>query len=547
MSVAPSPITRVTLEHRQSRAIARFPELSGPTTSDYAALSAYAEELPERFLNLAAKDKALAILRHDASDPNGLLSWFFRDHRAELDVAFRALAEVNRLSGHDSPWPGFDDLAQLTLVDQFLNPSYLKLCEAVLGPFLLPIAMRERRLRGKKTSDIPLHQRVGEAANTPLGPYLTSFDRTVRNAIAHGRITYRQHEVIYRDRKASQSMSPNEMARIFDDLLDLCNALAAAYRCFFLLEQGFVTQHSLAPPLQMVLEEVCAQTASPSWAMGGALELDLPGSGTQLNLIVSSRFFDDVKTHYYCLITAATAERLLPGFSRYFLLVHRRAHPAGWAAFDGDQLRTLRLAGNTDLASIATAVADPGIVIFPPLLSRWLHAPRILRPLGSLAEAIRANWVVARRRRGQIDKARVIPRIVKVQRKQAYAFIEAYIVLQSESRSEAVNFIQSNARMLIWVASLSARARIRCRSLGVMLPLGYCTVNVFLSDFRKRRLEGYGLGNQLLCRVTLKRFGRVRIVPLLTSISQEIQGCRVDWNSNAVDSSELELDGQGVA
>lgn len=541
MSVEPTPITRIPLEHRRRRAQRVFPELRAVPDADYAALSVYADRCPERFLDLAAKADALKILQAEAADPGGLLGSFLRDHRTELDVAFRSLLEINRHGNHDQPWPEFNDLAQLEVIDREINPSYLKLAEAVLSTFLLPIAMREKRLRGKPTAKISFYQRVDEAYRTALRRHLTSYDRVLRNAIAHGSVVYCQHEIIYQDRSASRSLSAREMAQAFDSLLDTCNGLAAAYRCFYLIEQAFVQANSLAPPLQMLVDEVRAQAEAPSWTLAGALEMAAPGTGRQLNLIIHNRFLDDTKTYYYCMVTAAAAERFLPGFERYFLSVRGRALSGGWAVFDGIRLAVLRTSGNTDPAQVSTAAMEGGVMLFPPFLKRWLRIPRAIRPIGSLIEVVRATWRVTRSKLWVIAGVHVKPRYLKMHRKQYYAAIESYFALEVGSVDEAIKFVRSHARTLIWIASLSVRWRNLFRSTAVLLPLGYCTVNVFLSDFRTRRLVGYGLGNQLLCRLTLKRFGQVQIVPLATSIPENVQGCRIDWNSKAVERAQLGL------
>ncbi len=481
----------------------------------------------------------LRFLRQEGRKADNVLSAFMTDHQREVEWAFRSLQEVNSLEMHDDLWPGFDDVQQMAILDRYVHPTYLKLVEAVLVVYLLPLAMRQRKGRAKSVADIPASQCVEECSRTALQPQLSCYDRVVRNSIAHGKVSYAKSDVTYQDKKQSRSMQPREMMRMFDDLLDLCNGIALSYHVFFLLHGTGKT--GIRMPLSVMLQELRAQTEAPSWAIEGALEYELPNGVKQLNLSATTRFLEKRKLIYMALLTDTLAEELMPGFDYYSLSFRRGNEIAGWARLKGSELRALRQRGNASLAEIGPAITDAGLMVFPPKMKRWLAVPRVLGFVGSIVEAMRLSVREARRTRWTIGEHRILPRTGKIHRQALYAVIEARLVLVSPSLEDAIAFVRDNITTLAVIGSLHARKSAGLLAAGTKLPLGYGTFHVFLSDFRRRRLESYGLEDQHLCRIIIKRFGRIRIVPLATGISEKVLWARVDWNGRAVTREQLGL------
>ena len=62
------------------------------------------------------------------------------------------------------------------------------------------------------------------------------------------------------------------------------------------------------------------------------------------------------------------------------------------------------------------------------------------------------------------------------------------------------------------------------------LPVGYVEADVFVKDFRRRRLRGFGLGSAYLCRIKRKRLGHVEHIGLLGGISERWGRVIIDWN-----------------
>jgi hypothetical protein len=331
------------------------------------------------------------------------------------------------------------------------------------------------------------------------------------------------------------------MVRMFDDLLDLCNGIALAYHVFFLIHGTERT--GIRMPLSVMLGELRAQTEAPSWRIEGALEYDLPNGVRQLNLSARTRFLEERKLIYMALLTDTLAEELMPGFDFYWLSFRRGSAIAGWARLDGKELAGLRAQGNVSLGEIGPAIPDGGLIAFPPRMRRWLKIPRLLGYAGSMLESLRLTVLDARKSPWTFGEHRVLPRTGRIHRQALYAVIEARLVLMSPSIEKAIAFVRENTSILAMIGSLHARKTAGLLAAGTKLPLGYGTFHVFLSDFRRRRLESFGLEEELLCRIIIKRLGRIEIVPLATGTPEKVRCARIDWNGRAVTEAQLGLKG----
>lgn len=536
---AANPLAQQLLHSRRARAEERFPQVTG--AGEIAFFSAYADSIPERFFNKEAYEDLTRLLDEELVAHGRDLGECLRDHQGDFDIAFRALRDVNTQLGHDDPWPDFDAAGAIAFVDSFAHPTYLKLCESVLGTFVLPIAMRERRRRSKNAVGMPHRERIDEAKRTVLEKHLHVYDVVRRNAIAHGHIAYTQDGVKYRDTKETQELTSRQAVSRCDDMLDLCNGFAIAYRTFYVRHAEKLAALNLSPLVQLNLDEVRVQCESPSWKVETVLESGGP-IGRQLNVFVRSGFFDSTKVQCLAVSTCVASERLMPGFDRYFLHVRGPAGPGGWAILKGPALAGLRIKhGVPDLCDVIEHAVerDHGLIVFPPMLRAYLEPRGPLRLAGTVLETFRAALEVASHQGLRLDGVRFVQRFTKAHRKELYAFVQSYVVLECDTE-DAISFVRKQVALLVMLAAAKARASTDNRMGSArVLPVGFCEVHIFLKDYRRRRLDGFGLGPSYLCRITLKRFGKVRIVDLSGSEYENVSGYHVHWNMRAVSRAVL--------
>jgi hypothetical protein len=528
-------LSRMDLADQVRRVGRLIPGITDENARRFVSLSAFQLHIPERLFDRSIASSAFLCLSHEAEDASSSLANLLISQDREMAMAFRTLRDINSLELQDADWPEFEDLEQFRSLEHVIHPAYLKLCEAVLGPLLLPIAVRSRRLRGKSLEIGLLHQRVEEAERQSLT--LQAYDRIVRNAIAHGKVHYSLESIAYVDSRQTRSLTAREAYRLFDDLSDVCNGLAFAYYHFWATHSDFLETHRVSPPLSVLVTELSVQTGSPSWVVRDALEFDPSNSERQLNVFVDTRFLDDLKIKYFTLFTASRAESLAPGFDSYLIRIARLGRVKGWAGFGGQALRAARLESGMDVTAAIRAVDHRGIIVFPPLGKGWLRVRKPFRLLGTIREIIRSNWRVAQRRKLVLDGWSVKVRRTTLHRQGIHVIVEAHVVLEKEQENSAsqtaVELLMKNAWLILILVVLTARWRAKRLSLTPWLPLGLATIHFFTRDHRRRRLFGFGLGSTYLCRLTRKRLRRIRTVPLLTGLERWLGRIRIDWNSSS--------------
>jgi len=221
-----NPILAKIHETQSTEIAMRFPVLQ--TTQDQSALLLwkYIEQRPQKFFSELARQLYLRELERLDKESSTALRQLIFDEIKNINNAFRHVDEINGYSWHDDPLQSEDDYRKLMLIDQNLNPAYLRLTEAVLKPLLMIPAYFSRIGRGKGTAKLELYDIAIELGGTDLEKVLQPYEPLVRNGIAHGGVTYGANRVLYKDKKGnSKELQDNEVIDLFDELLDVCNGL----------------------------------------------------------------------------------------------------------------------------------------------------------------------------------------------------------------------------------------------------------------------------------------------------------------------------------
>jgi len=482
------------LNHYRRLAVATFPELEACPHELFASMSLYARAIPWKFFNREVATGTLRVLREIlASDEQQLLA-FFNERHGEIEVAVRALEAINHARYHDRAWweeesQQVRQLQQIRDIRELIHPAYLQLCEAVLKTLLHPIAVFERLRRGKSIDKFTPEDRVEEARRAGLGSF-ESFDSRMRNAIAHGSVAFSVDGIEYRDVGAKGPRTrhnlPWETQQVFEDLLDVCNGLAAAFRLLILLDTKLLFSEAARIPPALLFPEVQHQLNTASWHMQDYLEFEYLDSKRDLNLFVDTSYLDDHKTRLAVIRAAAVATRFMPTFDRCYIQLQRRGRIGGWGLFETAKVRELLQQGITDSAPYLAAAPDTGFVVFP--LSRHFRVGHSLRVIGSIVEVFRTSWPIVRSRRlrPQVRHARMVS-------KRTYSLVTATTVLHIDDLKAAMQFVVRNLRSILRDATRAARREPTTTRWLRWFPVGYVEVNVHRSDRRRRQLLSSGL------------------------------------------------------
>lgn len=471
------------------------------------ALARYIDGIPERFYNRSAESE----FRTWIAEQSRVTAFVdgIGDERSSLDRAYRTLAEINTQNWHDELLGS--DVDQLRLLDRHVHPTYLRLAEGVLGVFLLLPARISRRQRGKSTAGLDVFNVIDELRQD-LPNTVAGYNHRVRNAIAHGGVSYVDSQVVYTDRDKSEAMSRESMIRLTDNMLDICNALGLALK-LFLLARG-VPRNKW--PQEVLLHELQAATATPWWNIEACLP-SRSAKGAQLNIHVAVNTSLYSKALYSSIQTAAFASRLAPGFDRYFLSLRSRDALPGWAGFDGKLLARAAEIPDAELPEYARALED-GLVFYVPhkkLPDRLGFIDSLLISLQLQARhTIDTYW--SSRTECDTD-VRIIER-----HRDPWLVTRAWVVVDKAT-----------------VASIRSRAaeileRVRLSKLGFVsiVPAGYTQVCIYRTDYRRRRLRGYGLGPDLVCTLTKTQDPQKQHIDIIGSRVEVVGDIRIAWNTN---------------
>ena len=352
-----NPLTRERDQVDRVRILRSFPVLGRETEQHALILRRYLDNRPEKFFDRAAFDTYLCWLqRHDQTSPKQLKT-YLSQFNSEIDRALLFLRELNLEEWHDSPLTTGDDYDLIRMIDKHVHPAYLRLVEGVFTPLLRLLAHFSRIDRNKGVEGLNVWSITEELKGQKEEHLVRHYRHTIRNGIAHGGISFLQGEIRYRDhRENEETFATTYVIRLFDDLLDVCNGLAAATKVFLLTSQG----QGYMPPRELMIEALQELTWAPWWAIEGCVEAEI-GGRSQLTVYVRPDSRDYRKVFWSTVQSGILSESLAAGYNRYFFSLRSQKALPGWAAFDGHKLRELREGGADDLSEYQEILEGNGI------------------------------------------------------------------------------------------------------------------------------------------------------------------------------------------
>ncbi|WP_084032096.1 hypothetical protein [Desulfonatronum lacustre] len=521
-NILENPLLRNTHARKRSDIKEHFPELESCPHDHFLSIHKYIERTPQRFYSQLVYSKLFGWLEDRNRANQGALKQYLTDHDAELNRTFLHLEEMNNLDWHDF-FKKLDDIEVIRFIDQQVHPSYLRLTESVFTPFCRIVAYFSRIDRGRGTDGLDLFPIVEEIIiRTVLFDVVTPYKHIVRNAIAHGGITYLQNEILYRDKKGNEEKySDRDIVRLFDDLLDSCNSLALALSLFLLAHQP----NGYQLPQQLLLEELKAETKTPWWEVVGCT----PSKFTGLNqLIIYARpnTADHGKVQISTFQTGILVESFAPGYDRYFFSIRSSSAWPGWAAFDGKKLHELRNKQDTILEDYK-GVLENDLVYYVPRIK----IPRFVARIQNIMLSFKLNMPIAISEiKRQIGQPEIYIREANTHRNGWGVVLNGSIFIECHNSSITQDIIRKIRRKAVRKALSEARKKTPMYKIIRFLPLGYARISVFCKDYRRRRLSGFGLGPHLVCTIQIKRIKRIRSPDIIGSTIEQLGGYRIAWN-----------------
>jgi len=221
-----SPTFRLWTRDFHTLGPARFPGIDPDTTDVKILLTPFTASRPRKFFDVALYREAFDILRQTDV---ATLSTACADCGDELDSALRELRQLN-ITFNEAPFVGVaEEAREETLRERVLQP-YVRLAEYVYDGLLawfLTVQVSHDRV--KPTIPAELSARWLMARKRLGQRFSASYSSICRNAIVHGGIKFDTFDVHFVDKNGvKETFDRRTVASMYEKLLDICNALAAA-------------------------------------------------------------------------------------------------------------------------------------------------------------------------------------------------------------------------------------------------------------------------------------------------------------------------------
>lgn len=519
-SVMNNHILRCTNDRRLKCISSHFPELIECGNTGYLSLWKYYDKSPHKYYSRYAFSQFREWLsKQYMHSPMELLAYL----KSQYDDFSRAILCYNEICGY--PWHEWFDVSneyeRLKFIDMHIHSAYVRLAETVLCPLLKIIAHFRRVKRGKPTVRLDIYNIMEELKNTEYGSIISCYWHTIRNAIAHGGITYYYLEIQYNDRNSSERIADRHMIKLFDAMLDTCSGLLFALSVFLLSHLDELKKL----PRRLLIEELQSVTRNPWWDIVGCVHGQLPGLD-QLIIYADVKTFDPPKVNLLAFQTGVLAERYAPGFDRYLVLLNSGSSHCGWAGFNGSELAKLREAKEMRLDPYLRALEN-GNVYF--MCNK--KVPKILSQSEVLLKSLSVHLPVALDDvKKNLGICSIYPRSASLHSNGAFGVLSGSVYITSPSNKVVRDDIRRNCwRIVRSIWNMAIRKDKRILSISHFM-LGYARIGVYSSDRRRREYDTYGLGPDLICTIQENRTGRIKSPDIINSEIEEYRRFRIAWN-----------------
>lgn len=521
------PTTRAINKYWKEKILDSFPILQTAVDDKFLSLKEYLLRRPQKFYNNQVYNDFLIYLNDFySSNPDWLIK-IYGDLEYELNNAIRSLNDINEENIHDIFVPN-DNIETIRFIENFIHFNYLRLIEAVYHKFILFIAYRNRLLRNKSVDGLDIYNCVEEIKTTEFNYVTFCYNNTIRNGIAHGGITYKESNTIYKDKKNNQhEIRTNNIIRMFDDLIDICNGFALAFKLFIILKRDFINSYNLIIPKQFLIQELKAQADAPKWKVVDCLENVILDGRKQLNIFTENSLLHIEEVNYYAFRTAVIAEFFASGFDRYFFSLHSKYSLPGWAGFDGKILKREREKNCNDLKGY-DGVLEEKLLFFIPRIK----VPKPIRKFLNFIIIAKSEIPLEfHKSTNYIFKRKYELRETKPFRRGLSIIInDPSVYIYPEYSKNIVELIRNNYKKITRYTIRKSKNELKSKW-SRLLRTKYIRVTIYDTDLRKRHLRGSGLIDNLVCSITVNRSSKIKTIDFIGGKLEKRGKYRIVWNS----------------
>ena len=455
--IAAHPLEKGFRAEKQEACLRAFrPWLTTPTLDEWhLALFPLASQLPLAFFSHAALDKALQFFE---ANPQG--SWQAIAATAQhISHAILSLLmptpswRTENVLSLDSP----EAIAQF---ESLWHPEYQRYSEHIFNHLIQVPLHALGHIKHHDYNSPSLANRADLLRANSLTDLTTGFDPVVRNAIAHGKTELQIQAITYADRTASRTLTSWEFEGLFDSLVDTCHGLLAAI-LIFIARNRFSEPALPSAQLPFGIRYLISSglAVHPAMKIQDMLESNSPGTGAQLNIVLSTTNPSRAAHQFEAIHIAYVCSCLFPTYDRYFISIDSGKAIQSTIAIDGKALS--QASKGVPIEKLTIPLVQTSLL--------WHDAPKWRSSLSTITTLVRSKWprLASDLRRSLESSGLVTP-------------VYAYEVVAVENNSSP-----SGPRLTAYVALLDVQAVLPAQLIA--------TVNHMTRSLRRRRVRRLGI------------------------------------------------------
>ncbi|MBK0369805.1 hypothetical protein [Flavobacterium agrisoli] len=431
----------------------------------------------------------------------------------DLDQALKALDEINNKDIHEKNISHQEVEAIYEISNLYLY-EYLKINDLILMGLIKPIAYYLRKKNNKGVEKLDIFNCVETLVTTKEFDFLSNaYNHTIRNAIAHGSVLFNGKSMIFRDKKKEISLTIKEFIKKFDELIDIVNGIAYAYRKFYLINLFVFEEKNILIPNSIKINELKTKAEHYAWKILYNYDTTV-NHKKQCNLYVStilnSRDFMNLSAYQ----TAIYLEHLMPNaYDTLFIQIKTKFKMPCWQSFDMNKLRAYINDGVQDIITDGTYFFDQ-------------------KKFGKKLDHLKSykNLFSNHLNYGKLIESRYI----KFHSKSFYNVIEKHcLVLNKNAIGDIKSFIRNNTKLLLKEATNFKNTKTIFFSKEKQLSTKYIRVLIYLENMRERSFENSSFSDEKLIAILhMNKSKKIQNVLPSFGEKEENRYCSIFWSKN---------------
>jgi len=448
-------------------------EKFGDEYKGYLSLYKYINVSPYKFYDKSLSDEIQQYILDFCRNNEANFNEYLISNKRELNYSIKNLEEINQLDFHDSPWIE-GDIKTLIFIDKVLHQAYLKLVEGTYKHLLKLLAFISRKRRGSSINRLDIFNSVEELRNLSSLNCEIPYKNIMRNGIAHGDYTYFDNLIEYRDKKGNiEKITPRNVIREFDAILDKCNSIMLALKLIMLPEN-----YSCFLPEYLYEEELKMKVELEGWKIINMFYSTVENNLKQLNIHILNDNYYYNNVHLNAVYTALNAELYFNPLHRVYLSLDSSSSKfIGFGRFSGTAIKALRENDYTFTKGMET-ILEEKLLFFVPRFK----FPKFLFRIGDYRTAIRHEY----QNRSIIKDSKIgfKVRYIRFHSQRNYNLITQATVIISEEKAE--EFIKENVELIIKSVLKKRNNKLKIFSIDRLKPTKCIKIWFFKKDSRKR-------------------------------------------------------------